>query len=440
MKKAHWLYSLLLLLLLLLALGAGRGQAAPLQQSGNLLQNPGMEPPYNNGVADKWQFWFRDTPKSTEDCTVAYHYQPRRYGESNDRTYIREGSGAQTVANNWDTWAGGVYQTVPATPGTTYRFTFYAKGRAANEGSVPSETGLNMNLRAGIDPNGSGNWADGDVVWGGAGSAHDQWAPFTVETTATGNQITVFTAADWGVTGVNQCRKFLDIWFDSAELVAQTPPTATPAPLPTAAPATAAPPTATAAPAIPTEAAAATLQATLAATAAPAATATSAGSGAICANAFLDQNGNGLHDSNEGFVTDVTLTIAQGSAIIGQAVSTGTDKPVCISNLIAGTYQVAQSVPAALESTTQSNATVQVTDGQTVGLEFGSRLRGVSPTTTAPVDAAGQPTPTLAAGSTTDNGSSGGQPTWLVAIGLASVVVGIGLLCGLLYVLLRRQA
>ena len=66
---------------------------------------------------------------------------------------------------------------------------------------------------------------------------------------------------------------------------------------------------------------------------------------------FLDANGNGLHDADEGFVGGVTLTVAQGSAIIGQAVSTGTESPICFSNLPAGTYQVAQTLPATLEMT-----------------------------------------------------------------------------------------
>src|SRR5690606_14461512 len=144
---------------------------------------------------------------------------------------------------------------------------------------------VQINMRAGIDPNGSGSWSDGDVVWGGAGSPHDSWQAFTVEATATGNQITVFTAADWGVTGVNQCRAHLDTWFDSGELVAQTPPTATPAPLPTQAP-----PTATLPPAptggVPTEAAAATVVATMTQAVATD-TPVPAGSSTICVNAFL---------------------------------------------------------------------------------------------------------------------------------------------------------
>jgi hypothetical protein len=298
-----------------------------------------------------------------------------------------------------------------------------------------------MNMRAGIDPNGSGLWNDADVVWGAAGSPHDTWQQFTVEATATGNQITVFTSADWGVTGVNQCRQFLDTWYDAASLVAQTPATNTPAPQPTQAAPTA---TATFAPAptggVPTEPAAATVVATLAT---PTETATPAGTSTVCVNAFLDTNGNGLHDADEGYVAGVTLTVAQGNAVIGQAVSTGTETPVCFGNLPAGTYQVAQTLPPSLEMTTQANATITVGEGQTVGLEFGSRLRQlVDETATAGAQPAatetavpGVATPTAPGG---QNTGTGGAPNWLVFLGIGAILVGVVLLGVLLFMVLRR--
>src|SRR5690606_15697018 len=103
---------------------------------------------------------------------------------------------------NWDTWAAGVWQTVPVTPGTTYRFSVYAKGRGSNDTvPAPSEGGLRMDVRVAIDPNGSGLWNDSDVVWSGAANPHDQWQQLSIEATATGDRMTVFTAADWGVEG-----------------------------------------------------------------------------------------------------------------------------------------------------------------------------------------------------------------------------------------------
>lgn len=414
----------------------GHGLAAPTTQTTNLLQNPSFEQPYNGGAAQSWKQWNKSTEKQDNECLVAYHYQPKWNMETSSG-FVRDGATSQYIGNNWDTWAGGVYQTVPATPGTVYRFSFYGRGRGTNESSpAPSESSLQMNMRAGIDPNGSGLWNDADVVWGAAGSSHDAWQQFTVEATATGNQITVFTSADWGVTGVNQCRQFLDTWYDAAQLVAQTPPTATPLPQPTQAPPT---PTFSPAPTggVPTEPAAATLAATLTVP-----SPTPPGSATICVNAFLDTNGNGLHDADEGYVAGVTLTVGQGNALIGQAISTGTETPLCFSNLEPGTYQVGQSLPPSLDMTTQANTTIDVGEGQTIGLEFGSRLRqSTDATVTAEVqpaatDAADTATATVSAGGS--EGATGGAPGWLVFLGIGAILVGVVLLGVLLYMVLRR--
>lgn len=432
MKKTAFL---LLITLLVVGLRAAPGRAAPAQQGANLLQNPGFEQPFSGGAAGNWQKWNKITPRSDDDCLVAYHVAPK-WNVETAAGFVRAGAASQYIGNNWDTWSGGVYQTVSATPGTTYRFTFYGRGRGTNEASpAASENTLQINMRAGIDPNGGAAWNDADVVWGGAGSPHDTWQSFSVEATATGNQITVFTAADWAVTGVNQCRQFLDTWYDEAQLVAQTAPTQPP---PTAQPQ----PTG----GVPTEPAAATVAATTAATTAPdasatpesAATATPAGSSTICVNAFLDANGNGLRDADEGYVAGVTLTVAQGTTIAGQAVSTGNEAPLCFGNLPAGRYEVAQTLPTTLEATTQPNATIDVAEGQTIALEFGSRLR-TTPTAApdTPTADATQLTATAAvAGGETpaDEGGSG----WLVYLGLGAIVVGVALLGVLLYSMLRR--
>lgn len=435
MKKTP-LFLFLALILGLTFFLTGHSHAAPAAQAANLLQNPGFDPPASSGAAQGWQRWHRNTPRSDSECLVAYHYEPKWSVETNP-AFVHSGSGSQAVGNTWDTWSGGVYQNVPATPGTVYRFSVYGRGRGSNEQvPAPSEAGLQINMRVGIDPNGSGVWSDSDVVWGGAGSPHDTWQQFVVETTATGNQITVFTSANWAVTGVNQCRGHLDTWFDTGELVALTPPTATPAPLPTQAPATATlPPAPTGG--VPTEAAAATVVATMT-QAVPTETPTPAGSSAVCVNAFLDTNGNGLHDADEGYVGGVTLTVAQGTTIIGQAASTGTEDPICFGNLPAGAYQVGQTLPASLEMTTQANATVNVGEGQTVGLEFGSRLR-TTPATEAEPEDGGTPvaevaTATVPAG----NNTTGGTPSWLVYLGIGAIAVGVLLLGVLLFTLLRR--
>ena len=439
MKKKP-LFLILALFLGLTFVLIGRSHAAPIAQSDNLLKNPGFDPPAVEGAAQSWGRWHRNTPRSGEECMVAYHYQPKWSVETNP-AFVHSGSGSQAVGNAWDTWSGGVYQTIPATPGTVYRFSAFGRGRASNKQVPdPSDTSVQMNMRVGIDPNGSGLWNDADVVWGAAGSPHDTWQQFVVEVTATGNQITVFTSADWGVTGVNQCRAHLDTWFDTGELVALTSPTATPAPLPTQAPIPATQPPAPPTEGVPTEPAAATVVATMTQAAATD-TPTPIDTASICVNAFLDANANGLHDPDEGYVAGVTFTVAQGTTIVGQAVSTGSGEPICFNNLPAGVYEVGQTPSPSLEMTTQANATITVGQGQTVGLEFGSRLR-LTPTAGAVDDPTGTAvaealTVTAPATGSTPSGGSG-TPGWLVGLGIAAIGIGVLLLGTLLFMMLRR--
>jgi len=91
-----------------------------------------------------------------------------------------------------------------------------------------------------------------------------------------------------------------------------------------------------------------------------------------------------------------------------------------------------------LETTTQPNATVDVAAGQTIALEFGSRLRTTPtappPTATAdPAQAAATATAAAAATGAPEGGSN-----WLVYLGLGAILVGVALLGALLFTLLRR--
>ncbi|MEZ4515429.1 MAG: SdrD B-like domain-containing protein [Chloroflexota bacterium] len=186
---------------------------------------------------------------------------------------------------------------------------------------------------------------------------------------------------------------------------------------------------------VPTEAAAATIAATL--TVQAQTTPTPTGTATICVNAFLDENGNGLHEATEGYAPDVTITLAQGFTLIGQGVSTGTETPVCFGGLQPGTYQVAQTVPPSMEMTTQANTTITVSDGQTAGLEFGSRPRTEPPTAEpSPTAEPVQPTATT---TPPDTGTgSGGSPGWLAVVGFLAIAGGLTLLGVLIFLLLRK--
>lgn len=426
--------------------------AAPLLQT-NLLNNGGVEEPYNNGAPQGWGRWHQElnsNPKP-ENCSERYLVQPKWSPELNG-ALIRQGSRSAHIGNQFDTWRGGLLQDVAVTPGTTYRLSFVAIGRATNEQfPAPSDTVVNMGVRGGIDPNGSGLWSDADIVWGGSGSPHDNgshtnWQSFSVEATATGNKITVFIQADFG--GANQCRAHLDVWFDDVTLVETGPPaTATSPPPPTSPPAPPAP-AVTNTPVPPTETP--TPEFTPTNTPEPSPTPTNTPEpptgGTICVNAFSDSDADGQRNTEEGYMAGVTFTIAQGDQVVTQGVSTGTDNPLCFEELESGSYQVAQILPRNLETTTAPNTSIDVEEGSSVSLEFGSRFE------TAEEEVASAATPTaegdsgvVAGESGNDSQSegeedSGGSSVNLLALsGLCAILVAIGLLGGLIFFLLRQQ-
>ncbi len=436
MKKNS--FKLVFLILLLLGMG---GQAQRTVAQTNLLKNPGFELPYNSdGSANSWGRWFRvSSADKFDDCTKGYHKEPHWSAETNSAPLINSGSASQHVGNSWDTWAAGVLQTVSVTPGSTYRFTLWARGRASNDDyPAPSEGGLRMDVQVGIDPNGSGVWSDGDVKWSGFIQPHDQWQQVSVEVTATGDKVSVFTAGDYGLEGANQCRAHLDVWFDSAELIeVGPPPTNTPVPQPTSPP----PPPATSTP-IPTETPVPTE--TAVPTEVPTNTPEPPTGATVCVNAFADDNGNGQFDTNEGYMGSVAFRVASGTQVIGQAVSSGTSEPVCFEGLDAGVYQIEQVVPGPLEMTTAANTTVTVEEGQTAGVQFGSRLKVESDTaeadsvadtgsaTVAPTVASDEAAQTV---ETPDEGSNLASYSGLIVLVLAVILLG-----GILFVVLRRTA
>ncbi|MCA9919209.1 MAG: hypothetical protein KC445_14715 [Anaerolineales bacterium] len=437
--KNSW--KLLLMALLLVGLGSQVQRSAA---QTNLLQNAGFELPYNSdGSANGWGRWFRNSSADLfSDCANGYHKEPHWSAETVSAPLIQAGSASQHVGNSWDTWAGGVLQTVNVTPGSTYRFTVWARGRASNDDyPAPSEGGIRMDVQVGIDPNGSGLWNDADVKWSGFIQPHDTWQQATVEVTATGDKVTVFTAGDYGLQGVNQCRAHLDVWFDSAELIeVGPPPTNTPVPQPTSPP----PPPAPAATSTPVPTATTEATATAVPTEAPTNTPEPTGA-TICINAFADDNGNGQFDANEGYMGSVAFRLASSTQVVGQAVSSGTAEQVCFDGLEPGTYQIEQVVPAPLEMTTAGTASVVVQEGQTAGVQFGSRLRVAADTDSADqpdsVADAATAVPTTAAeqgeASTVTSADEGGLPSW---IGLSLLIVAVLLLGAILFVVLRRTA
>ena len=440
MKRVHLKFILLALCILGLSSYVNTSKAQT-----NLLTNPGFEQPYqSNGEANGWVHWFANSSEDQfGDCTNGYHKRPHWSAELNG-ALIHSGGASQHVGNQWETWHAGVYQTVNVTPGSTYRFTVHAYSHGGTNGVFDGSDGdMNSQVRVGIDPNGSSQWFDNDVVWSGAINPLDGWQTVSTEVTAAGDKISVFAGANWGVPGANQCRAHIDTWFDTAELIeVGPPPTNTPPPQPTSPPpppATNTPvpqPTATPEPtaeAEPTQEIAEVVptEEPITEPEQPAAS-----TGTICVNAFADTNANGVKDETEGYMGNVTFTIAQGTNAIGQALSTGTQNPVCFEGLAFGDYQVAQTVPELLEMTTAGNATLTVSSDAPIGIEFGSRIRSDDGTTDD--GSTTETEPTAAPEGESAEADSGSNP--LVAFsGIFMLIVGVLLLIGIVLIVLSRR-
>jgi hypothetical protein len=155
--------------------------------------------------------------------------------------------------------------------------------------------------------------------------------------------------------------------------------------------------------------------------------------GIICTNAFADDNANGQRDPEEGYMAGVTFSVANENAVISQGVSVGSDTPICFE-LDPGTYVVGQQVPRNLEMTTAATATVDLTAGSIISLEYGSRVK------TDGGDEVSSLPPTEEESSGNDEGSSSGSGVnWLAILGLAAIALAVVLLVVLIVLLFRQQ-
>lgn len=138
----------------------------------------------------------------------------------------------------------------------------------------------------------------------------------------------------------------------------------------------------------------------------------------------------------------VTFTIARDDEVVGQGVSSGPD-PICFDELEPGAYQVAQTVPDTLEMTTGANTTLNVTEGQMVRVEFGSKVRtqqAMNPDETVSSDTVPTDSTVVTADDGTDDVENGFGSRILALSGLAALFLAIVMLGVLIYLLLRQRA
>jgi LysM repeat protein len=193
-------------------------------QSANLLQNSGLNLPYDNkGYATSWGHYRITIPKPDDASALEYSNSADFSAETNPSgkfpQLILEGDASQHIGLQQDPWIAGLKQTVSVPPGSQVRFCAYSRLYANNTqfGKEPSVTSLNGRSQVGIFLNGDTSYDNPGIVWSGTANPHDTWMNICVTGGPVGDtgQVTVFTKNDWrGSAAIH-----LDAWWDQAELV-----------------------------------------------------------------------------------------------------------------------------------------------------------------------------------------------------------------------------
>lgn len=238
-------------------------QVPPITVPGNLITDPSLEGPYHSdGVHPEvntsyaWKAWYscgKDTSgceppciplkdncclpcpdnclKENGKCQSDFgcwwqrmEYNPFNFDKAPYR--VHSGNMAQVYFSYGRMALGGIYQTVPITPGTWLRFTAwmqawqcYEYGPACDWGRKTDKPS-NMNLRIGIDPYGGMVVTSTNIVWSSEQEAYDRWVQFVVIAQARASSVTVFTS---GGATFDYARSNNDTYLDDLSLVAISP-------------------------------------------------------------------------------------------------------------------------------------------------------------------------------------------------------------------------
>jgi LysM repeat protein len=475
------------LLAVLAAVAPNSSRAAPMVQDQNLLVNPTMEQPYDDGKQPYgWGRWFETTGKPA-DGGLDYVLGPNFSAELNV-VIIHGGSASAHIGNKYDPWHAGLKQTVAVPAGTPVRFCAYGRLFANNEDfeKAPSVASKNGHMQVGIYPNGEVDWNANGIIWSAETNPHDTWQQMCMDATVgDSGKVTVFTASSYrGSTAYH-----LDAWWDDASLVATAPAgTLTPTPDAGSNVPAGANPQVTSAPITcetkpdgsvvrvvesgdsllgiafacdstvdellklngltstlisvgqtlivkgPTSPATPTPQPTTAApaaTSAPAASATpvpnaTPAAGQICVQAFNDANADKTKDPGEQLLGGVGFTLSDAAGPKGSYVTSGLEpEPYCFAGLKPGSYTVEARSPVGVAATTESQWQVGLTSDTKFDIVYGGS-RNVTPAVDNQPAASATNAP--AAGAAT--GESGGGTSNLARIVLGGIGVLVLLVAG----------
>ncbi len=220
MRKIAW-FALSLIVALAALSGLPQFAAA---QGVNLLQNPGLEKPYNGqGAPDQtapvgWSFW-----ASIPGVTSFPHIDPAQ---------IHGGASAWNIRKGGAPFSGGGWQQVPGVQlGSTLHASMFAQAYTCNDqvyscigndGKHHSNITSGAYFKIGIDPSGGTNPTSPSIVWSAPAASFDAWGQLGVDAVNCNNVVTVFLFATQS-TGM-----FINaVYFDDTSLSVTTPGTGT---------------------------------------------------------------------------------------------------------------------------------------------------------------------------------------------------------------------
>lgn len=378
-------------------------------------------------VANGWFAWHEETAKAPD---ANYVFRPDWHAATNSAD-VHGGSAAQHIANQYDPFHAGIFQTVTVAAGSRVRLTAYGRVFSSNDGYPNNDSGIDSRLQVGIDPNGNGLWFDSGIVWSGIANPHMTWQLLSVEATVgAAGKVSVYLSSNWrGNSNLNML-----VWWDDVSLTVVSSATAAAtsgatSAAPPPAPATAFPtPTAgadgrivytvqagdslwhiaavagltvdelkalnnltsdvvspgqqlvlgTTEPAVPpTPVATATTEGDVAA-ATPTPVVEAVATGTICVLLYEDVNGNSLRDSGEGSIAGGQFTLTNsGGAPADAYTTTGTESaPHCFESLAADSYTVSVGIPAGYNATGSTSVPIPLSADGRVNVEFGAQRAG----------------------------------------------------------------
>lgn len=206
-----------------------------LAQGENLLSNPSFEGQYSSYVPESpgeqadcpvgvcttaqtpsgWKpWWVKERPTD-----VNPEFKPAERNVGGNR--VRSGDRAAQYFSFWSTHKAGLRQTVTVPANSVVQFTIWGHAWLSESDDSLASEGGSPNMQIGIDPTGGSNPFSPNIVWSGFKQAFDTYQPFSVQTQAQGDKVTVFTfsAPSVNPNSPDYGFKHTDVYWDDAALV-----------------------------------------------------------------------------------------------------------------------------------------------------------------------------------------------------------------------------